>query len=139
MVIADKPAEVWRDEDRYLFEANLAVLAQKFLNLHHLIAKVQAAGNGKFAARLISITNADGSETREVIWADAAELKHVERLKIELEALAIWQELPLRIKQAALAELLQTSMTTSQSIQNPVASDTKRISTSISHKRSTNG
>lgn len=73
MVVADKPAESWRDEDKHAFEANLATLAQKFLNLHQLAAKVQAAGNGTFDARLISITSPNGSEAREVVWVDAGE------------------------------------------------------------------
>jgi len=107
MVIADKPAEAWRDEDRHTFEANLATLAQKFLNLHQLAAKVQAAGNGKFDARLVSITNPDGREAREVIWVDAAEQKLAEKFKAELEALPVWKEAPERIRQTVLADLLQ--------------------------------
>jgi hypothetical protein len=107
MVVADKPAEAWRDDDRHTFEANLATLAQKFLNLHQLAAKVQAAGNGKFNARLVSITNPDGREAREVIWVDAAEQKRAEKFKAELEALPVWQQAPGRVRQAVLAELLQ--------------------------------
>jgi hypothetical protein len=110
MVVADKPAEVWRDEDRHTFAANLATLAQKFLNLHQLAAKVQAAGNGKFDARLVSITNPDGREAREVIWVDAAELKLAKELKADLQALSAWQAAPERVRQAVLADLLQNEI-----------------------------
>ena len=114
MVVADKPAEAWRDEDRHTFEANLATLAQKFLNLHQLAAKIQAAGNGKFDARLVSITNPDGREAREVIWVDAAEQKLAEKFKAELEAMPIWQEAPERIRQTVLADLLQQVITSTE-------------------------
>jgi hypothetical protein len=107
MVVADKPAENWRDEDKHTFEANLATLAQKFLNLQQLAAKMQAAGNGKFDARLVTITTSDGSELREVIWVDAAEQKLAEEFKAQLKALPLWQETPGRIRQAVLADLLQ--------------------------------
>ncbi|AFM12956.1 hypothetical protein [Turneriella parva] len=108
MVVADKPAESWRDEDRHTFEANLATLAQKFLNLHQLAAKVQAAGNGKFDARLVSITTPDGGEAREVVWVDAGEQKLTEAFKTELTSSSLWAEASIKVKQAVLADLLRS-------------------------------
>lgn len=107
MVIADKPAESWRDEDKHTFEANLATLAQKFLNLHQLAAKVQAAGNGKFDARLVSITNPDGTEAREVIWVDSGDQKLAEVFKADLIQTTLWQDASPAIKRAVLSDLLQ--------------------------------
>lgn len=115
MVIADKPAEAWRDDDRNVFTANLDALAQKFLNLHQLLAKVQAAGNGKFDARLVSITSPDGSEAREVVWIEQSEQVKVEQLRAELTALPIWQGSSERIKQALLVAMLQQAIAPSDS------------------------
>lgn len=108
MVVADKPAESWRDDDKNTFDINLATLAQKFLNLHHLAAKVQAAGNGKFEARLISITSPAGSEAREVVWSDAAEQKQVQALKEYLDTVETWKKASTRVQQAALVEMLES-------------------------------
>ncbi|HNE21383.1 MAG TPA: hypothetical protein PLF85_16820, partial [Turneriella sp.] len=139
MVIADKPAEAWRDEDRHSFEANLATLAQKFLNLHQLAAKVQAAGNGKFDARLVSITNPDGHEAREVIWVDAAEQKRAEKFKAELEALPVWKEAPDRIRQAVLADLLQKEIALGPKTETNFAGEDKKPHIKIERKGNASG
>jgi hypothetical protein len=69
MVIADKPAESWADEDVTQFELNLSDLARRFKNLEALQAAVKASGKGGFEARRLTVTRPDGTEVNKMVWA----------------------------------------------------------------------
>ena len=69
MVIADKPAESWMDEDVTRFELNLSDLSRRFKNLEALQASVKATSAGGFEARRITVTRPDGSEINKMVWA----------------------------------------------------------------------
>ena len=69
MVIADKPAESWTDEDVTRFELNLSDLSRRFKNLEALQASVKATSNGGFEARRLTVTRPDGSEINKLVWA----------------------------------------------------------------------
>ncbi|MFH7241628.1 MAG: hypothetical protein ACHWZW_02150 [Spirulina sp.] len=69
MVIADKPAESWTDEDVTRFELNLSDLSRRFKNLEALQASVKANNNGGFEARRLTVTRPDGSEINKMVWA----------------------------------------------------------------------
>ncbi|GAB4543586.1 MAG: hypothetical protein Tsb0014_37280 [Pleurocapsa sp.] len=62
MIVADKPAESWIDQDVTRFEIELANLVRKFQNLEALQKETTAKGEG-FEARRITVTHADGQET----------------------------------------------------------------------------
>ena len=62
MIVADKPAESWTDQDVTRFEIELADLVRKFQNLEALQKETTAKGEG-FEARRITVTHADGQET----------------------------------------------------------------------------
>lgn len=62
MIVADKPAESWTDQDVTRFEIELADLVRKFQNLEALQKETTAKGGG-FEARRITVTHADGQET----------------------------------------------------------------------------
>jgi len=62
MIVADKPAESWTDQDVTRFEMELADLVRKFQNLEALQKETTAKGEG-FEARRITVTHADGQET----------------------------------------------------------------------------
>ena len=69
MVIADKPAESWKDEDVTRFELNLSDLSRRFKNLEALQATVKATSKGGFEARRITVTRSDGTEVNKMVWA----------------------------------------------------------------------
>ena len=62
MIVADKPAESWTDQDVTRFEIELADLVRKFQNLEALQKETTAKGEG-FEARRITVTHADRQET----------------------------------------------------------------------------
>jgi hypothetical protein len=70
MVIADKPAESWKDEDMTRFELNLSDLSRRFKNLEALQASVKATSKGGFEARRITVTRSDGTEVNKMVWAN---------------------------------------------------------------------
>lgn len=70
MVVADKPAESWTDEDVTRFELNLSDLSRRFKNLEALQAAVKATGQGGFEARRLTVTRPDGTEVNKMVWAN---------------------------------------------------------------------
>lgn len=70
MIVADKPAESWSDEDVTRFEVNLSDLARRFKNLEALQSEVRASKKEGFEARRITITRPDGKETHRMVWMD---------------------------------------------------------------------
>ena len=79
MIVADKPAESWTDQDLTRFEIELADLVRKFQNLEALQKETTAKGEG-FKARRITVTHADGQETHRVVWVNNEQEKQVEQL-----------------------------------------------------------
>lgn len=69
MIVADKPAESWTDDDVTRFELNLSDLARRFKNLEALRAEVDAKGGG-FEVRRITITRPDGQEINQIVGID---------------------------------------------------------------------
>ena len=69
MVVADKPAESWTDDDTTRFELNLSDLSRRFKKLEALQASVKAASKGGFEARLLTVTRPDGTEVNKMVWA----------------------------------------------------------------------
>ena len=70
VVIADKPAESWKDDDVTRFELNLSDLSRRFKNLEALQASVKATSKGGFEARRITVTRPDGTEVNKMVWAN---------------------------------------------------------------------
>ncbi|MFP4124636.1 MAG: hypothetical protein ACLFWI_27300, partial [Coleofasciculus sp.] len=62
MIVADKPAESWTDENVTGFEIKLSDLARRFKNLEALDHETRDQGEG-FDARRITVTQPDGKET----------------------------------------------------------------------------
>lgn len=69
MIVADKPAESWTDEDVTRFEIRLSDLTRRFKNLEALRAEVAAKGGG-FEARRITVTRPDGEEINQIVGID---------------------------------------------------------------------
>ncbi|MEQ8756888.1 MAG: hypothetical protein RID09_25665 [Coleofasciculus sp. G1-WW12-02] len=79
MIVADKPAESWADEDITQFEINLCDVARRFKNLEALRAEVDAKGGG-FEARRITVTRPDGQEINQIVGIDRESQDRVEEL-----------------------------------------------------------
>jgi hypothetical protein len=79
MIVADKPAESWSDEDMTQFEINLSDVARRFKNLEALRAEVDAKGGG-FEARRITVTRPDGQEINQIVGIDRESQDRVEEL-----------------------------------------------------------
>ncbi|NJM00555.1 MAG: hypothetical protein HC924_18070 [Synechococcaceae cyanobacterium SM2_3_2] len=71
MVVADKPAESWSDEDVTAFEVRLSDVARRFKNVEAVQSEMRARDpQSGFEARRITVTRPDGQETDEVVWTD---------------------------------------------------------------------
>lgn len=70
MIVADKPAESWTDEDLVRFELNLSDLSRRFKNLEALQKEVAASNRSGFEARRLTVTCPDGSEIHRMVWMD---------------------------------------------------------------------
>jgi hypothetical protein len=79
MIVADKPAESWTDEDVTRFEINLSDLSRRFKNLEALRAEVAAKGGG-FEARRITVTRPDGEEINQIVGIDRECQEQIEEL-----------------------------------------------------------
>jgi len=82
MVISDKPASSWSDEDLLVFENNLKNLSRKFINLEAL-QKNYSAGEG-FDVRRITLTRPDGTEVNQMVWIEGKCKKEADEIIEEL-------------------------------------------------------
>ncbi len=84
MIIADRPAESWSDEDALAFELRLSDVARRFANLSALVHDKAAAGLDGFDARRLTITRADGSEDHKLVWIDNQSRDAIDRIAREV-------------------------------------------------------
>lgn len=103
MIVADKPAESWTDEDVTKFEINLSDISRRFKNLEALQKEVAAKGAG-FDARRITVTRPDGQEIHQMVGIDRDRQDQVDRLVDDILA-----ELPdnFQIRQAVVVKLAE--------------------------------
>lgn len=101
MIVADKPAESWTDEDVTTFEIKLADVVRRFKNLEAVQKEVTTQRQG-FEARRITMTRSDGKEIHQMVWVDHSREPEVEKIVDKILA-----ELPddQQLRQAVLAKL----------------------------------
>ena len=68
MVIADKPADIWTDDDVLMFELNLSELASRFLALYAMQEDALAEARVGFHPRRITIMEPDGTRLQQMVW-----------------------------------------------------------------------
>lgn len=83
MIVADKPAAFWIDEDFTGFEIKLSDLARRFKNLEALQKEVATKGEG-FEARKVTVTRPDGQETHGMVWIDRENQDQIESVLNEI-------------------------------------------------------
>lgn len=132
MVIADKPAESWKDEDMTRFELNLSDLSRRFKNLEALQATVKATSKGGFEARRITVTRSDGTEVNKMIWAND---EH--QAKVDPSIDDIFKQFPdPQLREALLTRLTERMFDESESEQdNPPEKVTDRSGRRIRPRR----
>lgn len=79
MILADKPAHTWSDDDCAAFELKLNDVAQQFKRMEALQKDVAATGKVGFEAYRLVLTEADGHEVNQVLWVDKAEQEALDR------------------------------------------------------------
>jgi hypothetical protein len=104
MIVADKPAESWTDEDVTGFEIKLSDIARRFKNLEALQKEVAAKGEG-FEARKITVTRPDGEETNRMVWFDNEQKDRIDGLLEEI--LGTLSKYDNRLQQAVVAKLTE--------------------------------
>jgi hypothetical protein len=92
MVIADKPAESWRDETVQAFEVQLGDLARRFRNLEAVRqdlareAETIAAPSENLRPQRVTLTQLDGEEQHRLVWRDM-KLERMEQVEAKVERL----------------------------------------------------
>lgn len=84
MILGDKPAESWNDEDILAFEIKLSDIARRFKNLEALQKDVSSRNKHGFEARRITITKPDGQEIHRMIWIDGESQEKLEALALSI-------------------------------------------------------
>jgi len=70
MVIADKPAESWSDDDRERFELKVSDIARRFKHVEALQTDRDARGVDSFKGCRLAIAHQDGRELHQILWFD---------------------------------------------------------------------
>lgn len=110
MVIADKPAESWSDEDSIAFEVKLADILRKFENLEAIQTEVNTQGIQEgVTARRISVTRDNGEETLRMVWIDESREKEADDLVDKI--LTQLEGLDRKLREAVLAKLTEKILT----------------------------
>lgn len=107
MVISDKPAESWTDEDVIKFEISISDVARRFKNIEALQATRRITSHEGFEAKRICLTNADGSEVHQVVWVDKEKQEQVERLASQILNTSL-THLSAQMQQAVICTLLDS-------------------------------
>lgn len=84
MVIADRPAKSWTDEDFSAFEMRLADLARRFLSLYALRAEGLSQDREGFEASRITITTPEGGFLEDLVWVNLKEQELVRQQASDL-------------------------------------------------------
>ncbi|WP_242018080.1 hypothetical protein [Synechocystis sp. FACHB-383] len=105
MIIADKPAESWTDQDETQFEIKLADISRRFKNLEALQKDIEPKGD-TYEARRITVTRPDGQEENRMVWIErqrkAQAQETLNRILGEID-----KEDP-QLQQVILMELMET-------------------------------
>ncbi|MBY0358209.1 MAG: hypothetical protein K2W82_09435 [Candidatus Obscuribacterales bacterium] len=84
MIIGDKPAESWSDEDLDLFKEGVGTFAKRFNNFESIQSNLQHAPGAGYEAKKITLTQSSGKEAQKILWIDAAKDQSVSRIVDEI-------------------------------------------------------
>jgi hypothetical protein len=78
MIVADRPADTWTDNDSLAFELNLSDLAQRFRTLHAMQTDALAEQRQGFDARKVLITEPTGFVVHDTVWIEPEQAALIE-------------------------------------------------------------
>ena len=84
MIIADRSAEQWSDEDFELFKSGLNLFAKRFNNFESIQTNLQHSPGVGYEAKKITLTQPSGKEVQKILWIDVAKEKNVSKLVDEI-------------------------------------------------------
>ncbi|MFM7426319.1 MAG: hypothetical protein ACKO7W_15220 [Elainella sp.] len=111
MILADKPAHTWSDDDRAGFELRLNDVARQFQRLEALQTEMAATHQEGFEAYRLTLTEADGHELNRVVWVDQNQEEFLDRLVDEILNQPSLRNDP-KLRQALLAKLAKEELQT---------------------------
>ncbi len=106
MIVADKPAESWKDEDVTGFENKLSDVARRFRNLEALQTEVATSIKDGFEARRVTVTRPDGQEIHQMVWFDNERQAQIECLFDKILGILSQYDNP-QLQQAVIAKLAE--------------------------------
>ena len=84
MIVADKPAKSWSDDDIFLFEVSLVDIVKRFQRLEALQKEVQLSEGSGLEAQHVATVDDKGKEASEVLWIRKADKPLLDRLVREV-------------------------------------------------------
>ncbi len=106
MIVADKPAESWTDENLTGFEIKLSDLARRFKNVQALSHEFKQEKAEGFDARRITVTQPNGEETHRLVWVEHEQTEQLEKLVDKVLQDEILQDNP-QLREAFVAKLTE--------------------------------
>ena len=107
MIVSDKPAESWSDNDVVAFEMKLGDLARRFVNLEALQKGMEAMSKPKgFDAKRVTLSNPDGHEVHRLLWIDPEDREHLNVAIKEILSKPMFKDSD-RLKQGLVALLAE--------------------------------
>ncbi|MBE9019911.1 hypothetical protein IQ272_28040, partial [Chroococcidiopsidales cyanobacterium LEGE 13417] len=106
MIVADKPAQSWTDEDVTNFEIQLSDIARRLKNLEALQSDAQPELDEGFELRKITVTRPDGQETHSLVWLNAENQAEVDAVVEEILGILSKYNQP-QIPEAVVAKLTE--------------------------------
>ncbi len=107
MIVSDKPAAFWLDNDVVAFEMKLGDLARRFVNLEALQKGMEAISKPKgFDAKRVTLSNPDGHEVHRLLWIDPEDREHLNVAIKEILSKPMFKDSD-RLKQGLVALLVE--------------------------------
>ena len=107
MIVSDKPAESWLDNDVVAFEMKLGDLARRFVNLEALQKGMEAMSKPKgFDAKRVTLSSPDGHEVHRLLWIDPEDREHLNVAIKEILSKPMFKDSD-RLKQGLVALLAE--------------------------------
>ncbi len=125
MVVADKPAENWKDADIEPFEIKLSETASAFRRLHFLLNKPSQKSAG-FESTLITITKPNGEESKEIISLEKSMEKEIQQHLEKIEQILQNTSSPAAAKKALLLKLAKEIIQPQTRIQSEISKATAK-------------
>lgn len=107
MIVADKPAESWADDDFLRFASKVQELARKFKNLEALRSDMVARAQQGFEVQRVTLMRPDGIEVNRLVWMDQQHKAEADKAIAEILSRANFRDNP-QLQEVLAARLAET-------------------------------